>query len=432
MVMFLRSVLLMLVVTLLWGCRKELDTQAPEVTILLPSSTYTGQVPDTLMVRVAITDDQQVNSVVITLQAANGAVIAPSLTLAVGSSSATVEGALIVSDERITSGSYTLIARATDGRNDGRDFVSLTLQAAPLRTRSVFIGPPAGTTPATLYRIDSLGTLTTWLTLPELGGAAVLEPVIYTAGTVSAPFERWNANTGASSVLTPNNTPAGSSLPFFNGTVRDPFDDRIYVGRSDGTIVGFSAAGTQVFNGTSIAGSRSMLTAALADRLMSAALDQVTQEWTLVSHAYVSGNALEQRPLDHAPIALFRTASDRVLSIGQRGTDAVVQTNYLTQGGSFDHLVFAGTEVFAVAQLSEQEYFLALSSGVARVRTTDNSYTYLAPGMVAGALAHGPANGSVYVGQGQQVLRLDANTGSIVEQWSVPAPVGVILPLLNR
>jgi hypothetical protein len=70
MVMFLRSVLLMLVVTLLWGCRKELDTQAPEVTILVPSSTYTGQVPDTLLVRVAVTDDQQVNSVVITLQAA--------------------------------------------------------------------------------------------------------------------------------------------------------------------------------------------------------------------------------------------------------------------------------------------------------------------------------------------------------------------------
>jgi len=429
----IRNLFILLVpMAVLSGCRKEEDTQAPKVTILSPLSGFTVQVPDTFVVRASVSDDQHVASVVFTLQDANGAVLAPSVTLQVGSVTGTVEGALVVSDERITTGMYTLVARASDGRNDGRDFVSLTIQAAPLRTRAVFIAPSQGSQPADLHRIDSTGAISLWRTLPEFGGAAVLEPYLYTAGTTSAPLERWTVTGSMPTFLIPNGTPSGSVLPFFNGLAPDPNEHRVYVGRSDGIIQGFSASGSPAFTGISGSGTRSMLTAALDDRLMSAALNNVTQEWTLVSHALVSGSVLDQRPLDHVPMALFRRGSDRILSIGQRGADVIVQTNYILQGGAEDDLVFSGTEIFAAAQRSDQEFYLALTSGIVRFNVSTNSVSSLAPGLIAGALAYDPATGSVFVGQDQTVLRLDANTGAIVQQWSVPNTVGGIHILQNR
>lgn len=430
-----RALLLGCVLTFFGSCKKDKDENAPNVRIVAPSEGYSLSIPDTLAIRVEVDDDRTVERLVIAVTNELGVPIAPAIAVDVNSTSATIEQALVLIDERITSGHYTIMAYATDGTNEKRDFVDITIQAAPLRLRAVFIAPPySALPPYTITRIDSLGAISDWTTVSEFAGAAIDPQTkhLILAGGAHQPLIALPTDAGTSTWTVSNQNSAGASLPYFLGLCLDPEDGRCYFGTDDGLIRGFSGNGQSQFNAQTLANYRSYGTAVLGDLLVSHQTENVLGTSRLVTYAISSGVLQTSFQLDLETVELFRRSDDQVLAFGNRAGEGVIQERNIHLGGNFEMRIFSEGPIASVVRLNTNMWVIALPNRLVRFDYPSNGISELAAGVAATTLAYEPATGSLYVGSGSGITLMDPMTGTITGTYSSSEPVGSILPLLNR
>lgn len=433
MVARLVPLFLLFVIVLLGACRKDRDEDAPKVKFLEPAASFTLQVPDTILVRVEVSDERIVTRLTIALNDANGVPVAPPVTVQVDAASATVVRALPIVSERLLTGSYTLSATASDGSNEGRAFRTVNLQSAPLRTRALYITPAAGhPAPVPIWRIDSTGALSQYLTLPEYGGGAIDPDRLYLAGRFTQGLQGIPQTGGAAGLSIPNAGPAGATAPFFLAPTVDRSDGRFYVGNNEGFIRGYNQGAIQAFTAQSPNDMRSLHTAVVGNVLASLARHQVLGTWHLVTHALPSGAQLGQFTLDVEPVALLARNSQQAFIFGNRNGVGVLQERNVAQGGSSDLQTFNEGTISAVAFLNSSTSVVAVPGMLLRCTTNSNTVSVLAQGFTAGSLAYDDASGILYAGVGEQLLAIDPLTGSSTLLFSFPHPVGSIFPLLNR
>jgi len=427
--------LLAFVLVFVSGCKKEKDESAPNVHILSPAEGYSLSVPDTLTVSVQVDDDQVVERLVLAVTDENGVPIAPSIGVDINAASAVVQRSLVLNDERLPSGLYTIMAYAFDGTNEKREFVRITIQAAPLRLRAIFVTPPPSTTPPyPIMRIDSTGAVSEWNVVSELNGAAIDPHTrhLILAGGAHEPLTALPTDPGASTWSVANQNSAGTSLPYFLGLRNDPYDNRSYFGTNDGAIKGFNGDGLQAFNAQALSGHRSQGTAVLGDLFVSHQRENTLGTHQLVAYAYSSGVQQTQFPLDLETVGLYRRTDEHVLLFGNRSGEGVIQERNVVLGGNFEMRVFTEGPINAVVRLNDNTFVIALPDRLVRFEYASNNIFPLAPGILASALAYEPATGALYVGSGNSMNLMDPQTGATTGSFSLGGPVGTILPLLNR
>lgn len=430
-----RALLLACALVFFGSCKKDKDQSAPSVTILTPSAGSSIAIPATITISVAVSDDIIVERLVMAVTDDQGIPIAPSVAVDVNTASATVQQALELTSEHIETGSYTIVASAFDGTNEARDFVGITVQAAPLRLRAVFVTPPlSAPAPFPITRIDSTGAVSEWMVVSELGGAAI-DPIsrhLILAGGAHEPLIAWPTDPGSSTWSVANQNSAGSSLPYFLGLRDDPADGRFYFGTNEGMIKAFTGAGIQVFNAEALTGCRSVGTAVLGDLVVSAQQDIVSGVHKLVTYTYSSGVQEAEFTSDLHPVGLQRRTDDQVLVFGNRDGAGVIQERHMMLGGNFEMQVFEDEPITAVVRIDANSFVLALPGRIVRFAYASNGIFPIAAGISASALAYEPATGALYVGNGSSVTLMDPQTGAIAGSIPLSGPVGSILPLLNR
>jgi len=424
---------LLFTVVLLGACRKDRDEDAPKVKFLEPAASSMIQVPDTIVVRVEVSDERTVERVTIALNDVNGVPVVPTISVQVNAASATIVRALPITSERLLSGIYTLAVTARDGTNEARAFRTINLQAAPLRSRALYITPPVGyPPPVPVWRIDSTGALSQYVSLQEFGGGAIDPDRLYLAGITIQGLQGIPQTTGGAALNIPNTGPAGATAPFFLGPTADRTDGRFYFGNNEGFIRGYNQGATQAFTAQSPIDLRSLQTAVVGSVLASAARHQVLNTWQLVTHAMPSGAVLAQFPMDLEPVQLLARNSQQLFIFGNRNGTGVVQERNVAQGGATDLQSFNQGPISAVAVLNSSTAVVAVPGMLMRFNAGSNSLNVLAQGLTAQSLAYDPASGILYAGVDEQLLAMDPLTGSSTVLFSFPHPVGRILPLLNR
>jgi hypothetical protein len=427
-----RLLLLVLLLVVALGCRKDKDDTPPTVRILAPGSGMSISVPDTLTVRVEVADDRIVRSVVISLNDVNGIPVAQPVTVTVDAPSAVIERDLVVADERLGSGTYTLTARATDGSNERNAFRSIQVQAAPLRLRALFITPPFGNQGGVVQRVDSTGVMSAFTTVQDLNGAAIdsYHQRLILAGSASAPLVAIPTAAGAGSWQQPNLN--AESIPYFEGLRVDPTDGRIYFATNDGFIRGFTGTGSQTYTAQALQSFRAMRMVVVGERLVSVQQSISLPERRLVTQAYASGALIGQFALDLDVVGMYRRTDQHALIFGNRDGTGVIQDRNVQEGGSFEPREFAGTVITATERLDDNTWVIALAGQLIRYGHSSNSISPLANGFTATTLAYEAATGTLYAGVDDQLITLDPLTGAMTGTYSMPGGVGRILPLLNR
>lgn len=425
-----RALLLASALLLLGSCKKDKGDEVPVVRILFPAAGSTLSIPDTITVRVQAEDDRLVGSVTVTLTDGNGVPICPQAQTIVNTGSATVDLALAVTSERIESGTYTLVARVSDGDQDGFAFQDMVVHAAPLRLRSVFVLPPASAAaPYPITRIDSLGNMSTWMSLSELSGAAIDLDHVFVGGTTSQGLVEFDVNTSASTQLLAN---AGvGTEPYFNGVTIDPSDARLYTGTLDGYIRGFFSTGNGSFTALSPSGWYSERTVVVDDQVVSAAFNTVSAQRKIISYDRSSGTLLAQYPFDNEPVALFQRDDDHGLVFGNRGGDGVVQERNIDLGGVFEIRVFPLDPIRAAARINSDIFIIARASGLYRFSYGSNAVTSISS-MDAMALAYDKISGALLVGNGNELVTMDPMNGNVLDSRTLATTIGSILLLTNR
>lgn len=418
---------------MLSACRKDKDDTAPAVQILYPAAGSTVSVPDTITIGVHVEDNEGVEQLTVMLADADGLPVGPMALLDIHSASAELQVDLAITSERLESGNYQVIARASDGENDGRAFLGLVLEAAPLRLRNIFLVPTAVSgAPYAITRIDSAGAISTWATVDELGGSAIDLDYIYQAGTSAQPLVRQRISNGLWTTLLANEGVPGALLPYFHGLVADGQDGRTYVGTAAGAIRGFNTQGIGVFNATSPNGTYSEMSLVIGDHVVSIARHAVLGTRQVINYAYSSGTTLAQFAFDLVPVALHPNGEVHVVAFGNRNGDGVIQERNVEAGGVYELQVLSGNEIAAVARLDEHTYAIATEAGLLRFSRPANSIQLLSPISGAGALAYDKASGTLLAGAGDQLIRIDPITGAQLDARTAPTAIGAILLHSNR
>ncbi len=421
----------MLLLSCCAGCRKDRDESAPSVRILGPTAGSTYSIPDTITVSVSVSDDRALESLVIEVLDVNGIPICAPAIVNLSGSSATVERSLVLDRERILSGAYTIAARASDGTNDGRDFLNIQLTEAPWRLRAVFIAPAFTTTPVTIQRIDSTGSVVDWTSLQDLNGIAVdsYSQHLMVAGSQLGPFQA--LPTAAGSYPWQWQPPANDVPEQFMGLIIDPSDGRTYFATRDGFIRGFSGEGVQRFTAQALNGYRCDAIITLEDKVATWQQSIVGQDKKVVTYS-AAGTTMDVLQVEHERVALFyRTASSALLFANENGSGLIEDVN-ITAGGTPDVRSFAGEEIRAVVRLDANSWMIALPDRLVRFNYASNTIVEVASSIVADAMAYDPATGALFAAEGTDLLTIDPNSGAELNTFSAGIQIGHILPLRNR
>jgi hypothetical protein len=113
------------------SCRKEKDETAPTVEFISPDAGLTFFLPDTLAVRAFISDDMAVESVRLSIINSDAIAVGPSFTNTYSEQDVNFNVAFVIEDLSLESGPYNLQLTASDGENETRAFLPLTLIEVP-------------------------------------------------------------------------------------------------------------------------------------------------------------------------------------------------------------------------------------------------------------------------------------------------------------
>lgn len=414
------------------GCKKDKDTTAPTVTILTPAGAASVQVPGNLTVVAQVSDDRIVEAATIGLSDAQGIAILPSITVPVGSASATIQRTLEITSELITSCQCELSVRASDGANDGRDFRAVNVIEAPLRLRALLAVSTPSSSSIQVHRIDSAGNVSLFASFAQdLQDAAIRsrDGRLVLAGAIDGPLLAVNTTTAQVDwqIANLNTLP----IPWFTGT-DIAADGRLYVSTNDGFLRVFNtASGGQQFSTTAGAGHRAYLTHVQDDLILSEQAAIAGGQRKLVLYSAFNGTPVDEQSLDKDLVAMQAWNTDEVLLFGNRDGDGVIEQRVIPTAGSADLMTFAGEEIRRVASISSDVYAVALPGRIVRYTRSANAATDLAT-LGADDLAHDPASGILWVADGNLVLGLHPVNGTVVESHAVPQPVDHLLALFNR
>ncbi|MCB9184645.1 MAG: hypothetical protein H6591_12075 [Flavobacteriales bacterium] len=425
-----RLPLLVLLALLALGCRKDKESAPPTVRILEPGAGFTLNVPDTVAIRVLVSDDVAVERLVVMVADQQGVPVTPVRTVAIGQASATVLVELPVNNEALEGGNYQIIARAFDAEQDQQTFQSITLNPAPLRRRAVFLIPsPSATAPYLIHRIDSTGLIGAFATLMELQGAAISPALLYTAGGPVTDLLAWRSD-ASSSVLMSNAQVSGSAPYFFNPSV-DAEDGRLYIGTWDGLIRGFGASGNQAYNASLTDGYQSRFHLPVGDRFLSLAYSPVQDLWRMVSFSTSSGAQLASFPLAATPVAVYGLDPDRVLLFGNTAQGGIVAELTPETGGFTVLRTFDADSIRQAVPLATGSYAVGASMGLYRYQFATSSVITLS-GVEPDALGFDASSGALLAAFGTELRALDPNTGAISGSMALPQSIGQVLVQLNR
>jgi len=413
------------------GCRKDDDGEPPTVRILSPTAASTFALPATIPVRIAVTDDHIVENVVIDLVNADGISIAASVSASVNATSATIERDLIIADERLRSGTYTLAVRASDGSNDGRAFQGITLLETPLRLRSIFLAPSFSDAAVTITRIDSTGAQSNWATVLDFNGMAAdsYGQQLMVAGYRIAPMQALPTSTV--SLPWQFAPPAANEPEQFTALTVDPSDGRTYISTRDGYIRGFNGEGVQQFTAQCLTGHRCEAIVVMGNWIASWQRAIVGSAPIIVTYT-PAGTVYETLPVEHDRVALFQRTGSSLLLFGNDPGLGLIEDLNITTAGTPIVRTFPEGEIRAVVRSDADNFIVALPSRLVRFNYPSNTITELAAGLTVNALSYEPATGVLLAGQGSDLLTIDLNSGFVLNSISTGVEIAHIQPLRNR
>ena len=429
-----RSIGLCFVLALFAGaCKKEDEPKAPSVVIVSPTSGTDVSVPDTLQVVVEVNGEDPVDQVTFTLTNADGIPVGASVSVVPATDPARIEVGIPLTSDLLVGGEHILTVKALSGEAQGKDQRNVDLISAPLRLRRVIVISTPQPDQVSIHVIDSLGAVSLANTLVmDLGGAVVC--------SARQVFALMGIEQGPLMVLAPDGQHVGwqkpnegsAGIPWFTSLDRGS-DERMYVGTTDGYLRGYNAStGVPEYVSEISDGFRTQRVLRQSHRVLQAQANGLGTQYRMVISQASSGAFITEQLLDKQVVEMFARDDSHVLIFGNRNGQGVVEDRNTDVGGGWEPRIWASA-ITAVEGIDANTFLVALTNGTLERFTYTNAGSVLtgSPGSITD-LAFEPVSGTVYAGAGNEVLRIDPQSGSTISSYPIGVPVRYVLPLLNR
>ncbi len=131
----IKSYLLLVIILLSWGCKKDDEEKydPPTIQVIIPSKGDSFQVFDTVMVKAEITHDKSITEISVTIIDDINNPVTKVKSVAPLTNNYTLEEYLIISNDKLKTGNYEVMVRASDGNANSASYVSVKINGVPVR-----------------------------------------------------------------------------------------------------------------------------------------------------------------------------------------------------------------------------------------------------------------------------------------------------------
>lgn len=354
-----------LLILSLLGCKKEsAELPPPVVSFGTAANELALQIPDTVSVQLSASDAIGLKTLSLSLVDAAFQRVGPVQEVQLnGELNHSQQFQFAITSEQLRSGDYYLLATASNGQSEGRKFLKILLNEAPLRLQGILVLSANGNqTDVTVFKTDMSYQKTSWPGT-YAGGAAF---------SAAGSFVGFEINRPQARVLTaPDFTTLGGFMPAIPNTVTRSVtamgNDIVYAAFENGQILGYSRDLKPIFQYSSVSTAMPVFVHRLPQHLL---IVEQQRANTNAFHMYmihpVGKGIIISRPMDFEPVYVYEESPNSLVFFGNRQGRGVIVRYYfssnlfttlreLPTGKKIDKVFYDGLGNFSVFQLVSGE-----------------------------------------------------------------------------
>jgi hypothetical protein len=400
--------IIFLLLTGLFSCKKDTDGKAPLITINNPILNQSFNVFDYITVNASVSDETQLTSISVSLMDVNDNYAHVSLPVTVTSSSMTFNLQYLLDNIHLETGIYYIKITASDGENDSNVFQKIYLIALPKQLKKLFVISKTGSTHTILSNIDS--AFSSMIPYHSFNGDYLSSSLssyyqqAYICGNFTGNFTGYTLlyNTPKFTVA-----PVISSNPYFTGYYHT--DKHSYVCLYNGNINGYDYAGSIVYSANAIAGYYAQSICLNDGFLIAEEKEILSMSKKLVTY-YATGSQEKNCPLSQDVIQFCEKNNSNVFVFGNISGQATIQLFDRINNNLWSPYPFslAAGSLLSVLQLDSDNYLLGHSNGtIYKYQYSLNSVTAFLNGYTAVKMKFDNINNRLYVVEANRISSLD-------------------------
>ncbi len=395
------------------SCKKSKDENAPVITIVKPYENQQFSVPDTITVEISVEDETTLTQVEITLTDENKVPVLATTSIVPQNKKINITVPYSIDDISLTSGSYYIHVRASDGTNIHDSYRTIYLNEVPKELKYIYILTHENSTTIHMLRktpnespqqlFDINGDFSS-------SSASSKFQQFYTCGKIFGDLNAYSVpgNTVAWFVPVVSDPPS----PYFNYI--NYFNNILYVSFYYGYIRGYKNDGSVAFAANSPNGSYPIKLFADKNYLFAEHLIQSGYS-RIFGVYYLATGALKQWiDIDYNVVDIFEKDDDNIFIFANKNGQGIIRLYTISENGTWEPHTLPAGKINSVSQVDENNYIIAIESGLYKYQYNNNSLTDYVPGSNVASVKYEPTTSEIYTASGNELKIYDYNSHSFI------------------
>ena len=413
----------------LLSCKKK-DEVSPYIQITSPNEYSNHDVLDTLAVVGTISDNEQLEYVKLSLLNEDNITVASVVTLFPETKEYSLNHEFIIDNILLESGEYNLLVTASDGENETREYIEITLNEAVTElTGILFVEMPSSNSVEIKKIKPDLSVQQVAFAAGDFSSAAASSKnqAFYMAGSETGSLRAFEMLNNAELWSVQANPLSGA--PYFSDVFED--DGTLYVSFFEGIIKAFDKNGT-VKQQIDVSG-YNCFKVWKTDNLIFSEQQQIgTSDRRLVLYDASTAVEVQSVQMDMEIVAFCKRNDDNIFVFGNSGTQGFMK-NYVISDNDFwePHPLETG-KVLSAERIDDNTFLIGQENAVSKYTYNPNSLTEYLPAVSASFIKYERLNNLVVLAQANVVRFYDYSNASLVNTVNGSSEIKSLSLLYNK
>ena len=413
----------------LFSCKKK-DEISPYIQITSPNEYSNHNVLDTVAVVGTVSDNEHLEYIKISLLNENNITVASVVTLFPETNEYALNREFIIDNILLESGEYSLLVTASDGENETRRYIEITLNEAVRELTGILFAETPSANSVEIKKIKpDLSVQQVAFAAGDFSSAEASSKnqAFYMAGSETGSlraFEMFNNSEQWSVQANPL-----SGAPYFSDVYED--DGTLYVSFFDGILKAFDKYGT-VKQQIDISGYNCFKIYKLGNYIFSEQQQIGTSNRRLVLYDASSAEEVQSVQLDMEIVAFCKRNDDNVFVFGNSGTQGYMKNYVISDNGFWEPHPMEPGKVLSAERIDDNSFLIGQEGTVYKYTYNPNSLTEYLPAVNASFIKYEPLNNLVILSQTSSVKFYNYNNASLVNSVTASSEIKSLSLLYNK
>ncbi|MGE0635966.1 MAG: hypothetical protein AB7G44_17140 [Bacteroidia bacterium] len=411
------------------SCKKK-DEISPYIQITSPHEYSDHDVLDTLAVVGTISDNEHLEYVKLSLLNEDNITVASVVTLFPETKEYSLNREFIIDNILLESGEYSLLVTASDGENETRKYISITLyEAVTELTGILFTETPSANLVEVKKIKPDLSVQQIAFAAGDFSSAAASSKnqAFYMAGSETGSLRAFSMLNNSELWSVQANPLSGAA--YFSDVYEE--DGTLYVSFFDGILKAFDKNGT-VKQQIDVSGYNCFKIYKLGNLIFSEQQQTGTSNRRLVLYDAISADEVQTVQLDMEIVTFCKRNDDNVFVFGNSGNQGYMKNYVISDNGFWEPHDLPAGMVLSAQVIDENSFLIGHETGVSKYTYNPNSLTDYLPAVAASFIRYEPLSNLVILSQANTVKFYNYSNASLVNSVTASSEIKSLSLLYNK